>query len=204
LASLSRKSITHWHRQNTSVGVFGGTFDPVHNAHLEFARAAVRVLSLDRLLWMPTGRPKYRQAPVASPEHRLAMLQLATAGEALYEIDERELAENATGYTVDALKDLRKQLPKNVKLYLLMGADQYGKLKTWHMADQLEHLAHIAVATRPGFESALKRTPLVVVPMWPRDISASDIRARVARGEDISSLVPPAVANYIRREGLYT
>ena len=163
------------------------------------ARAALDALALDRLLWIPTGNPRYRRSAVASPAQRLAMLGLATAGEPRYAIDERELADSATGYTVDTLRQLKTS---SNDLHLIMGADQYGKLGSWHRPEEVRRLAHIAVFGRPGFQFAQK--DVTVVPMQPLAISASDIRARVARGDDISALVPAAVANYIRREGLYT
>ena len=163
------------------------------------ARAALDALALQRLLWIPTGQPRYRRPAVASHAQRLAMLRLALAGEPRYAIDERELSEKATGYTVDTLRGLKTA---NHDLFLIMGADQYGKLASWHQPEEVQRLAQIAVIGRPGF--AFKQKDVSVVPMQPLAISASDIRARVARGEDIGALVPAAVANYIRREGLYT
>ena len=161
-------------------GILGGTFDPVHNAHLAMARAALDHLKLAKIVFMPTGSPRYRTPAMASGEHRVAMLRLALEHESRYEIDARELAPGASGYTLDTLKELRLELGTDTELWLLMGADQYAKLDTWH---------------RPG------DAPLI--PMPPMKISASDVRARVARGGDISALVPPAVASYIERERLY-
>jgi nicotinate-nucleotide adenylyltransferase len=178
----------------------GGTFDPVHNAHLAMARAALEHLKLEKILFMPTGAPRYRTPPVASGEHRVAMLHLALGDDEAYEIDARELAPGASGYTVDTLRELRLELGADTELWLLMGADQYAKLDNWHRPEDVRRLARIAVFGRPGV--ALKKdTPLV--PLEPLPISASDIRARVARGEDIGALVPPAVARYIAEHGLY-
>ena len=151
---------------------------------------------------MPTGNPRYRRPAVASPAHRLAMLRLALAGEPRYVIDPRELSDSATGYTVDSLHALKQQYGGDAVLHLIMGGDQYAKLDSWHRPDEVKRLARIAVVARPRFDIQAKGA--TVVPMEPLAISASDIRARVARGEDIAPLVPPAVANYIRREGLYT
>src|SRR6267143_1842272 len=181
------------------VGILGGTFDPVHNAHLAMARAAMWELDLDKLLWMPTGAPRYRNAPVAPAEDRVAMLRLATEGEPLYEIDTRELAPNATGYTVDTLESLRADLDS--QLYLLLGGDQYAKFDTWHKPQEVARLARIAVFSRPGFKIEDQAARVIPFPAMP--VSASDIRARAARGEDLSGLVPPAVAGYIARRRLY-
>jgi nicotinate-nucleotide adenylyltransferase len=183
------------------IAVLGGTFDPVHNAHLAIARRALEALGAARVLWMPTGAPPYRPAPLASGEHRLAMLRLAIAGEPRYAIDARELAPEHSGYTVDTLASLRAELGEDAELVLLMGADQYAKRHAWRRWDQVARLARIAVFARPGAPAPADGA--LVVPMPPMDVSASAIRARIARGEDVSALVPPAVLAYIRAHGLY-
>jgi nicotinate-nucleotide adenylyltransferase len=128
------------------------------------------------------------------------MLRLAIAGHDAYEIDARELAPGASGYTVDTLRELRLELGPDTALWLLMGADQYAKLDTWQRPADVRKMARVAVFGRPG--TALKvKAPLV--PMPPMAVSASDVRARVARGEPIADLVAPPVANYIERHRLY-
>ena len=178
-----------------ATGILGGTFDPVHNAHLAMARAALETLALERILWMPTGSPKYRAPARTAAHHRLAMLRLAIEGEARYAIDERELAPGHSGYTVDTLKSLGE------KPVLLLGGDQYAKLETWHRWREVLALAEIAVFARPGWPQADARARFV--PMAPLAISASEIRARLARGEDVSALVPAKVLAYIRQHNLY-
>ena len=163
------------------------------------ARAALGALKLEKILFMPTGAPRYRTLPVASGEQRVAMLKLALDGESRYEIDARELGPGATGYTIDTLKELRLEYGADTELWLLMGADQYASLDTWHRPQDVKRMAKIGVFARPGV--ALKGTSLI--PMQPMPISSTDIRARVARGEDISALVPAAVANYISANRLY-
>lgn len=182
-----------------AIGILGGTFDPVHNAHLAMAGAAREALRLDRVLFIPTGAPKYRRPAIASGEQRIAMLELALAGNEKFGIDARELAPGASGYTVDTLRALRSELG-DVALYLLMGADQYVKLGSWHRPDEVARLARIAVFARPGVELDEK---VRLIPMEPMQVSASEIRARAARGEELSALVPPPVANYIVRHRLY-
>jgi nicotinate-nucleotide adenylyltransferase len=178
-----------------TTGILGGTFDPVHNAHLALARAALEQLDLERILWLPTGAPKYR-APASTPAaHRVAMLRLALEGEPRYAIDERELEPGHSGYTVDTLKSL------GGRPILLLGADQYAKFETWHRWREILGLASVAVFARPGWRARDERARHV--PFAPMDISASDIRARLARGEDVSALVPAKVLAYIRRHGLY-
>jgi nicotinate-nucleotide adenylyltransferase len=184
----------------TAIGILGGTFDPVHNAHLAMARAALEHLKLDKVLFIPTGPTRYRTPAIASGEDRVAMLRLALEGEPRFAIDTRELRSGASGYTVDTLKALKSELADS-ELHLLIGADQYEKLATWHRPDAIQRLARIAVFGRPGvrIDESVKQ-----VPMEPMPVSASDIRARAERGEDLAGLVPAAVANYIARRRLYS
>jgi nicotinate-nucleotide adenylyltransferase len=159
------------------------------------ARAALEQLQLRKIIFIPTGAQHYRNPAAASDEQRVAMLELALGGEPRYEIDTRELATGATGYTVDTLKALHLEKPT-----LLMGADQYAKLGSWYRPEEVRRLSRIAVFARPGIplEEGVK-----TITMPPMKISASEIRARVARGEDISPMVPPAVARHIAANGLY-
>jgi nicotinate-nucleotide adenylyltransferase len=166
------------------------------------ARAAHAQLDLEKILWMPTGDPRYRQAPVAPAEHRVAMLRLALENEQEGEIDPRELAPGATGYTVDTLLELRLELGRETTLILLLGADQYEKLGSWHRPDEVTRLAKIAVYPRPGFEKKIGKEALLV-DMAPMAVAGSEIRARVARGEPIDAMVPAGVAGYIAAHGLY-
>lgn len=178
-----------------ATGILGGTFDPVHNAHLAMARAALEHLGLGRILWIPTGAPKYRARARTPARHRVAMLRLALEDEPRYAIDERELDPAHSGYTIDTLLSL------GARPVLLLGADQYTKLESWHRWREVLERAELVVFVRPGSE--LRDGRARQVPFAPIDISASEIRARLARGEDVSALVPPKVLEYIRREGLY-
>jgi nicotinate-nucleotide adenylyltransferase len=181
------------------IGILGGTFDPVHNAHLAIAGAALRALELQQVLWIPTGAPPYRPAPVAPASHRLAMLRLATAAEPRYAVDERELRPGASGFTYDSVKALKVEKP-DAEFTLLMGADQYAKRATWHRWAELEQLCGIAVVARPGWNADAKAK---MIDMPPMPVSASDVRARIARGEDVSAMLPGAVLGYIKQKGLY-
>jgi nicotinate-nucleotide adenylyltransferase len=128
------------------------------------------------------------------------MLRLAIHGHPSWLVDERELSTGASGYTLDTVRELQSEYPGQT-ICLLLGADQYAKFQTWHRWREILELASIAVVARPGWPPAKGRVQFV--PMEPLDISASDIRARLARGADVSALVPAAVLEYIRRHGLY-
>ena len=165
------------------------------------AQAALRNLKLDRVIFIPTGAPRYRKPAVASPEQRLVMLRLALAGEPRYEIDERELGRDATGYTVDTLSALRAQLGGDTGLYLLIGGDQLAKFGEWYRPQEVMKLAKLAVFARPGIDVDMKSAHLI--PMQAMPVSASGIRNRAARGENLSDAVPAPVADYIARHRLY-
>ena len=181
------------------IGILGGTFDPVHNAHLAIAGAALRALGLEKIVWLPTGAPSYREPSIASAKDRVAMLKLALAGEPRYAIDERELKSGASGYTYDTLIELRKEQP-GAHFVLLMGADQYEKRAGWHRWTDIEKLCEVAVCARPGLKLDAKAK---TIPIAPLSVSASDIRSRIARGEDVSALLPAPVLAYIREHALY-
>jgi nicotinate-nucleotide adenylyltransferase len=182
-----------------AIGILGGTFDPVHNAHLAIARAALEHLDLGRVLWIPTGAPPYRPAPVAAAAHRVAMLRLAIADEPRYAIDARELQPGASGFTVDSIASLKSEHPES-RFVLMMGADQYEKRATWHRWADIETICDVAVFARPGSNPNGKAK---TIPMTPMAISASDLRARIGRGDDVSAMLPPPVLAYIREQGLY-
>lgn len=181
------------------VGILGGTFDPVHDAHLAIARCALERLDLGRILWLPTGAPPYRPAPVAAASHRVAMLKLATADEPRYAIDERELRPGASGFTFDSISSLKSEHPES-RFVLMMGADQYEKRATWHRWADIEKICDVAVCARPGSNLDGKAK---TIPMPLMEISASELRARIGRGDDVSALLPAPVLAYIREHDLY-
>jgi nicotinate-nucleotide adenylyltransferase len=187
------------------IGLFGGSFDPVHLGHLLVAQAAVEELKLDRLFFIPAAqspfKPESKPAPASA---RLRLLRLALASKTRYEIDDQEIRRGSISYTIDTVRDYRKRFP-NAELFYLIGADHAAKLNQWREPDELAKLAEFAVVPRPGEapphfprpfrERALKGFPLAV--------SALEIRARAKAGLPIEPLVPPAVAEAIRAAGLY-
>lgn len=191
------------------IGIFGGSFDPVHNTHLALATAATQHLQLDELRWVPTGHPWHKTSRPADAAHRVAMLKLALAGQPQWRIDEIELHRSGPSYTIDTVRWLQAAEPGTHQWFLVIGQDQYEKFATWHGWQELLQRLTLAVANRAGVPPvappALQAVPhaLEVVPMPPSELAATDIRSRLAQGLPIDMLVPPQVASYIAQNALY-
>ena len=197
------------------IGVLGGTFDPVHLGHLEAAGAAQRALSLDRVMLMPSRTPPHRAIePRASVFHRFAMTALAAAGRADLVVSDLELRRDGPSYTALTLQALQQEGYTASQLFFITGADAFAEIDTWYDFPRVLSLASFVVVSRPGV--TVSRTPLVpdhqsltptvqtfFVDAVTPDVSSTDIRRRVASGESIEGLVPPAVAEHIRRHRLY-
>jgi nicotinate-nucleotide adenylyltransferase len=194
--------------------IFGGTFDPVHIGHLRVALEASEFLDADVRL-MPANTPPHRPAPKASAAQRTAMLELAVAGQRGLSVDPRELRRDGPSYTRDTLVELRGEVPADRSIALLLGADAFAGLPTWHRWRELFELAHVVVMTRPGHAvapdgaladevrarltsdvTALQRSPsggVLQLPVTPLEISASAVRDILAAGRDPRWLVPDAL-----------
>lgn len=206
------------------IGLFGGTFDPVHNGHLRVALELKQALQLDEMRLVPCHRPPHRTAPGAASNQRAAMVRLAIADCAELQIDERELRREQASYTIDTLRELREELGSEVSLVLALGTDAFIGLNTWHCWRELLNYTHLALVARPGFalpESGevmdllnARLAPAAVLDaqacggivqpslsMLP--ISATAIRAQIAGELSPQFLLPDAVWQYITAEKLY-
>lgn len=132
------------------IGIFGGTFDPIHNGHLRLAEEMAAALNLREVRFMPSGQPPHRPAPLTSPQHRVEMVRRAIAGNSRFVLDEREVGVARISYTVNTLAELRSEVGPQQPLYLLLGADAFLGLSNWYEWRRLFELAHIGVAQRPG------------------------------------------------------
>jgi len=188
------------------IGLFGGTFDPPQLAHSALARCARDALPLDEVRWIPTGVPWQKTHEITEARHREAMVRLAIAGESGFVLERCELERAGPSYTLQTVHELQ-QRERAASWVLLIGSDQYNNLHTWHGWPELLQLVTLAVAERPGvaLQTApeVARVPHRLLPLPPRDVSATDIRARVARSESIAGLVSDAVARYIAQHHIY-
>jgi nicotinate-nucleotide adenylyltransferase len=183
------------------IALYGGTFDPIHHGHLILAREAREVLGLDQVIFIPAARSPFKPGVQAAPaEVRLAMLRAAVEEEAGFAVDDTELHRGGTSYTIDTVLAARERWP-GAELYWLIGQDHVRELPKWHRYEELRTLVKFAVFSRRGHETAADGFPVIARQV---DISATDIRARVARGQSIRYLVPEPVRALIAQHGLYS
>lgn len=210
-----------------ALGVFGGTFDPIHFGHLRLAEEMAAALGLSRVLFMPAGQPPHREAPRIAATHRLEMVRRAIAGNPRFAVDAREVQRAQPSYTVESLTSLRDEVGPDQPVWLLLGADAFLGLASWHHWQRLFGLANIAVVTRPGarllqpdaMQEPLKSEVLkrqvadhsATGPagsvwfqrMTPLEISATAIRDTLGRQGSVRYLLPDTVLNYIYEHQLY-
>jgi len=180
------------------IGLYGGTFDPIHHGHLILAREARERLGLAKLIFVPARIAPHKRAPFASAEMRLSMLQAAVAGEKGLEVDDCELRRAPPSYTIDTAENVQRREP-DAEIYYLIGEDNLAGLGNWRQLDRLQKIVRFVVLDRTGAE-ARHGYPIIARKI---DISATDIRKRVASGQSIRYLVPESVEEIIRRNNLY-
>lgn len=206
------------------IGIFGGTFDPIHFGHLRTGFELTQVLQLQQLRWIPSGRPGHRDAPLATPEMRLSMVRAAIEGQSGFVADDREVRRQRTTYTIDTLEELRSEFPDQ-PLCLILGMDAFLGLPRWHRATELLSLCHIVVAHRPGWvlpqsgvlaelvetHGAMHVSDLhaalsgriYVHAVTQLEIASSELRAILVSGGDPCFLVPEPVRRIILETGCY-
>ena len=214
--------------QNQALGLFGGTFDPVHYGHLRLAEESIAHLGLAGVRWIPAGQPAHRGTPQVTADQRLEMVRRATAGNPRFSVDASEVEALAPSYTVHTLERLRRELGDQVSLVLLVGADAFAGFSSWHRWREIFTLAHVAISHRPGFPvetsslpgelatefgrrhltdaGGLKGSPaggVVTFAMTQLAISATQIRKLLANGLSARYLLPDAVLDYIDFHQLY-
>lgn len=215
--------------QNRSpLGIFGGTFDPVHLGHLRLAEEAREFFGLGEVVWVPAGQPPHRSTPRTAPEHRLEMVRLAVAGNPNFSVDASEVEASSPSYTVHTLIHLRQKFGATRSFVLLLGADAFAGLPSWHRWQEIFELAHVGVMLRPGFSLQSRQLPeplarefdtrciqepgqlmnqaagfIVPLTMTQLDISATGIRAMLSQGKSPRYLLPNSILDYIQQHQLY-
>lgn len=199
------------------LGIFGGSFDPVHLGHLWIGEAAMETLQLDQLVWIPTAtQPLKPGGAVEDAQHRVAMLQLAVGGREGFVVDPREIQREGVSYSVDTVSEIKQEHPA-AELFLIIGSDSLATMPQWHRPSDLLSMVTLAVVKRAGDQAPLDFsvfdefvTPerraafeASVIAMPQIELSSSGIRRRVAQGQSIRYQVPAAVRVYIRSQGLY-
>jgi nicotinate-nucleotide adenylyltransferase len=195
-------------------GILGGTFDPVHKGHIAIAREAKVSQNLSEVIFIPVGQPVFKSEYLITPaEHRLAMLRLAVVGITDFRVSDIEVERSGPSYTVDTLAQMRNSSNTDNELYFLLGWDSLMQLPEWREPERMIELCYLIAIPRPGckrpdmaqLEASIPgitgRTILLDKPLL--DISASVIREKVARGQNIDNLVPGPVVDYITEHGLY-
>lgn len=213
------------HQTHKAIGILGGTFDPIHNGHLRMALELYEALDLAKVHLIPLFQPVHRKQPVASPHQRLEMVECAVATEPALFADPREIKRANPSYTVDTLEELRSEMP-TTPLCLLIGIDAFLGFPSWHRWQEILDLAHIVVAHRPQYhlpstgmiaeliEARLQQEVayihenlaggILLRPITPLEISATDIRKQIAMGRNPRYLLPNRVYDYIKQHGTYS
>jgi nicotinate-nucleotide adenylyltransferase len=211
------------------LGILGGTFDPVHHGHLDAAAVACEALALDRIVLVPSRVPPHRQQPVASGYHRFAMVALAIQGLGALRASDMELRREGPSYTAVTLSRLAARGFTPSQLFFITGADAFAEIATWHAYPAVLEASHFVVISRPGHAGSVAArlpslasrvvevrlggpapdgpttgsTVIYVVTAPTTDVSATEVRQRLAEGTPVDDLVPAAVAEYARRHALY-
>ena len=215
---------------SNSIGILGGSFDPIHFAHLRLAQEARDFLNLGEVRFIPAGHPPHRGPAQVSDAHRLAMLEIALKNNLNFRIDSHELGKTEPTFTIDTLQSIRNEIGAQIPLVLFIGADQFLLMHTWKCWQELTDVAHLLVAARPGSEpfspsnltpevrawyqahqsddpGAAKQKPagnIFMLGLTPLAISSTAIRAMIAAGRSPRYLLAEGVLNYIRTHHLYT
>lgn len=193
------------------IGVFGGTFDPIHEGHLAAAKAAMECAHLDRVLFVPSAQPPHRGTALAPAEDRLAMTKLAVQGEPSFEVSDVEVRRGGPSYTAETLSELHREHPHD-ESFLILGWDAARLFRTWHEPDRVSELASVVIVDRPGLGPppkselagiGLDPARVILCHFSTPDVSGSALRRAIAAGQPVTGQLPPAVERYIAERHLY-
>lgn len=195
-------------RPKKGIGIFGGTFNPVHNAHLRIARRAAKEALLREVVFVPAHEPPHKKVPGrVSPWERYRMLCLALKKNPLFSCSRFEIDRKGKSFSVDTVEYFRGRYPADVPIYLILGSDSFASLSAWRKSERIMALSRFLVFPRPGypvrFPRGLPREKITVASSKKCDLSSRIIRDRIKKGEGVSHLLPGDVWGFIRKRGLY-
>ena len=201
---MSKTRLMMPQKTKPKIGIFGGTFDPPHLGHLIIAQTAVEDLELDKVLFIPAASPPHKTDRLTAPaSHRLAMLRLAIKGNKQFEATVLELQRGGISYTVDTLRSLNEHYP-DAQLFLILGEDNYAEFRSWKAPGEIVGLASLVIYHRIGY-GTVRNSPYPVTELKGPilELSSTDIRKKVSRGQSVRYYVPKDVASYIKSKKLY-
>jgi nicotinate-nucleotide adenylyltransferase len=187
------------------IGVLGGTFDPIHKGHLALAEASIEGLKLNQILLIPMNQHPFKNQDqiIASPETRLEMVRLAVEGNPMCHVSDLEIKRGGVSFTVDTLEELKKKFPDPHTLFFITGGDWGCELQSWKNINRILSLACFVVANRPGYHVSQLPEKVSRLEFEPLNVSSTEIRCKIKKGESISADVPPRLEQFIKVNGLY-
>ena len=186
------------------IGLLGGTFDPIHIGHLLMARAALEMLGLDQVIFIPSCVPPHKKAPTLfSAKDRLKMVRLATKENPQFDVSDFEIKKGGKSYSVDTVRHFQKAAPASTKLFFIVGGDAIKEIDTWKDIDELKKMCSFVSVNRPGYPREEAKYKYHAVTMNGIEMSSTEIRKRILQKKTIQYLVPDAVLGYIRKNNLY-
>lgn len=185
------------------IGIFGGTFNPIHFGHLVLAEQALEKLDLDKVIFIPSFYPPHKKsADIASAAHRYNMVKLAIQGNARFKVSDIEIKRRGRSYSIDTLRQLKKIYPK-ARLFFISGSDVSDQISRWKSINQILSLANFVLAKRPGYRLKKHNKNISVISITELDISSSMVRRKIKAKKSIRYLMPMRIYKYIKEKGLY-
>lgn len=189
------------------IGLFGGTFDPIHNGHLKIAGIVQQKLGLDKVIFIPAGILPHKAQSLATAKDRLSMVKLSLRNKKKFTVIAYETTKKSPSYSIETVWYLKRKLSRQAKFFFIIGADAFGEIRTWRRWQELLKLCHFVVINRPGYKIALPNkqaaTKVIVLRITGIHLAATAIRKQIAKNKNISKLVPKAVYAYIKKHKLY-